>query len=511
MVIAIAINFAFSFLLLFQCYQVYKYFKYESFLALTFAFSINTCYLGYRLAYMYTDLVVIIPVIVIFLNLLSSFYFASVNSKFVNIKGKSRFAYHFIVWVFFLIIAFSLTFLTSEVSETLLILLSVFAVSMLLAFILKLRKKKDFKGKISKVLIFPHVGIIIYLAIHVISLIPIINSSIINEISALKVGHIGGSFAKLSMVVGFFLMHIEISKAKVEKGVFAEQLSSIIGLLFHELGPVVLSLEDKLEKLTHNQEKFKLNKSTQSEAEKIDFDINRLAAIYSSSYDKYVNRTDDNLLNDEVGELKQDLSEIFDSIDIDPQKLERLKQKKKVFNINNVIESAYQDFKRAKFAIKDTDLKYNESVDFLFEYGKNCTIRGLETRLAQVFLNLFKNSFEAFPNGEGKIFVKTKLTRQQDKNGFERNLVVAEIEDNGHGISKKDAPNIFDKKFSTKGVSYNLKGYGLTEAKNIVVKEMGGLISFESPIIAPHMKGFSNGTKFILHFLYVEVKNKKKK
>ena len=73
-----------------------------------------------------------------------------------------------------------------------------------------------------------------------------------------------------------------------------------------------------------------------------------------------------------------------------------------------------------------------------------------------VIENLVKNSVDAMPDGEGKIFVSS---------GKEKSKVYLDIEDSGKGIAKNLFASIFDPGFTTKKRGW---GLGLSLAKRIV-------------------------------------------
>lgn len=99
-------------------------------------------------------------------------------------------------------------------------------------------------------------------------------------------------------------------------------------------------------------------------------------------------------------------------------------------------------------------------------------------QLKQIFINLFKNAFEAIGNKEGTITVK----------GFEeKDSTVILFSDTGPGIPAKILPHIFDPFFTTKGN----KGYGLgLFIVYNLIKNHGGTIEVESEI--------GKGTTFII-------------
>ena len=88
-------------------------------------------------------------------------------------------------------------------------------------------------------------------------------------------------------------------------------------------------------------------------------------------------------------------------------------------------------------------------------------------QIKRVFVNLIDNALEAFPNEqtEKQITIKTFYDKARD-------LIVAEIMDNGSGISPADFQKLFQPYFSTKGRG---TGLGLAIVNRIVI-EHGGKI-----------------------------------
>jgi nitrogen-specific signal transduction histidine kinase/CheY-like chemotaxis protein len=111
-------------------------------------------------------------------------------------------------------------------------------------------------------------------------------------------------------------------------------------------------------------------------------------------------------------------------------------------------------------------------------------IKGDETELQNVFLNLFVNAKDAM---EGKGSLRVRTERRDYGNSGEFALI--EIEDTGAGIDEKLRQKIFEPYFTTKGSSSNL-GMGLYLVDK-VIRGHGGFIEVES--------SEEKGTKFCLH------------
>ena len=106
-------------------------------------------------------------------------------------------------------------------------------------------------------------------------------------------------------------------------------------------------------------------------------------------------------------------------------------------------------------------------------------IRGAESELREVFVNLILNAVQAMPDG-GTLTLGTRL---------DGSSVVAEVADTGVGIDAATRQRIFEPLFTTKGE--NGTGMGLTVSYGIV-QEHGGDVDVTSEP--------GEGTRFTLHF-----------
>ncbi|MBN1205469.1 MAG: PAS domain-containing protein [Myxococcaceae bacterium] len=108
------------------------------------------------------------------------------------------------------------------------------------------------------------------------------------------------------------------------------------------------------------------------------------------------------------------------------------------------------------------------------QLGEVPRVRGSESRLGQVFLNLLINAAQAIPEGApDKNRVEVRLREEEGR-------VVVEIEDTGAGIPPEVRERIFDPFFSTKPSGIGT-GLGLSICHGIVTS-LGGEISVESTV-----------------------------
>jgi PAS domain S-box-containing protein len=122
--------------------------------------------------------------------------------------------------------------------------------------------------------------------------------------------------------------------------------------------------------------------------------------------------------------------------------------------------------------------EYRECADIETQYGEIPGVVCHGGQINQVVLNLVVNAAHAIDDlvkkqgGRGKIVVKTSVDGE---------FVVISIADTGGGIPEAIHSRIFDPFFTTKEVGRGT-GQGLSIARNVIVKEHGGDLDFETEI-----------------------------
>jgi len=145
-------------------------------------------------------------------------------------------------------------------------------------------------------------------------------------------------------------------------------------------------------------------------------------------------------------------------------------------NLNNIIGEV--------LAVTEHTLNINR-VDIERHFGEELPqIIGDAEKLHQVFINLFNNAQYALEEG-GEIIVTTQLDGDQIK---------TTVQDTGTGIPDEIKNKIFDPFFTTKDVGKGT-GLGLSVTYGII-KDHGGRISIESPVIDPETNITVQGTAF---------------
>ncbi len=108
-------------------------------------------------------------------------------------------------------------------------------------------------------------------------------------------------------------------------------------------------------------------------------------------------------------------------------------------------------------------------VEFIFETSvKDCTIRGLSSRLDQVFSNLISNAISFVP-GDGWVKISVSETRDY--------YLLIEVSDNGPGIPEDNLSDVFTRFYSERPVKQfgEHSGLGLAISKQIVEAHGGSI------------------------------------
>jgi PAS domain S-box-containing protein len=187
------------------------------------------------------------------------------------------------------------------------------------------------------------------------------------------------------------------------------------------------------------------------------------------------------------GEVKTNLDQISDSSRIGAETVKRLQDFASVRTEDPIRSGRVFDLSAmARHAIetsrplwKTAAEKEGIGISLQENLQSGCLVKGNETELFEVIVNILKNAREAMPEG-GQINVAT---------WNEGNRVFLTISDTGTGISEDDRARIFDPFWTTKG--FQGTGMGLAVSFGIVHRH-GGTIEVES--------AEGNGSVFILTF-----------
>ncbi len=218
-----------------------------------------------------------------------------------------------------------------------------------------------------------------------------------------------------------------------------------------------------------------------------------------------------------------------EGIDLEESKDYLKRVEKEIERINRIVRELLDFARPSKFEIKDVEInKVIESTLSLLSYQKDFkniatkldlqsdlpAIKGDESQLSQVLINIILNAVDAMPNG-GRLMIETRahIIKNMDADRLQRvylrrrksdpmesdyshmrktdplaalfkkfsegdRLVKIRISDTGVGIKKEELENIFDPFFTTKAPD---KGTGLGLSISLrIVDSLGGEIKVES-------------------------------
>ena len=153
--------------------------------------------------------------------------------------------------------------------------------------------------------------------------------------------------------------------------------------------------------------------------------------------------------------------------------------RKEIFNINGVIEQAFE-FLREHALLQNITISKGISTSMLMCEGDN-------NQLIQVFTNLIINATQAM-SGKGNIAIRTSKDKPKGK-------IYIEISDTGCGIPEENIPKIFEAFFTTKEEGKGT-GLGLSTVHEIIEKH-GGTIAVKET--SPE------GTTFLIELPLIKV------
>jgi nitrogen fixation/metabolism regulation signal transduction histidine kinase len=262
--------------------------------------------------------------------------------------------------------------------------------------------------------------------------------------------------------------------------------------IFGESGGVVLVIEDLSELITAQRASAwaevarRMAHEIKNPLTPIQLSAERIAKRFSNSKFQISNLKGNSEINLESGIWNLELTKVIDeSTSTILREVNSLKSMVDEFsrfarlpnvrlesgNLNEIIKRA-ANFYEDRFADVRIELRLAENLP-------NAMID--EEQLKQVFVNLIENAFEAFDENqeEKRICVKTFYDKARD-------LICAEVSDNGKGITPSDFQKLFQPYFSTKGRG---TGLGLAIVQRIVSEHRGKIRAVNNS---------SKGAKFIV-------------
>lgn len=134
------------------------------------------------------------------------------------------------------------------------------------------------------------------------------------------------------------------------------------------------------------------------------------------------------------------------------------------FNIDNIIKDSISLTKNKWL----TESALNGiNINVISKLNSNAKVKGNETEIREVFINIIKNAIDAIPE-EGHIEIISEI---------KKNNVVIEFRDNGIGMNKEIVKRAFEPFFSTKGKKGS--GLGLSVSYKII-QDHGGTMRIDS-------------------------------
>jgi signal transduction histidine kinase len=336
--------------------------------------------------------------------------------------------------------------------------ITVFYVSVLVALALYFRElDKMYKRKIS----YLSIGIFVYAFIQFLTLFERITSFANLNLMGFTLGLISTSF----ITYGLHRMFVFHAEKNIEKEVIASKLDQILGRTFHELSRPLINLERDISKLLdENNYSIVFNHEARSLIELIEINHSKVHANLNAQKKLYN-------WGIHKGRIIVETQEVSYGNQIQST------------SINTLLEIS-----------RLTTKNIAEKVEIISEYSSHCNMSCNPNEILQIFDNLLKNSCDSFPDGIGKIFIKTTFESSEK---FHGKVIKVDIADNGEGISKNIAHKVFEERISTReGLG---RGLGLAIVKDLVSKYKGE-IYLESPYQSNKFKKNLGGTKMTIIF-----------
>ena len=149
-------------------------------------------------------------------------------------------------------------------------------------------------------------------------------------------------------------------------------------------------------------------------------------------------------------------------------------------DLSHVIMDTYEIIERV----------FDKRIQIKLDLDKNLFVRGNQSLLSQVFMNLFTNARDAMPDGG---ILKIEAKRSGSK-------VFTTVSDTGHGMDKETQERIFDPFFTLKDVGKGT-GLGLSTSLGIVEQHKGSLSVTSKP---------GKGSTFKIQLPYLKHRRKEK-
>ena len=272
-------------------------------------------------------------------------------------------------------------------------------------------------------------------------------------------GFSSGLFAKALICVGLFkLVSDALSEARASEAELQQERKTI-ATITHELGTPVAEM--MLHVMTLRGERTKRGRSLAL----LEGALHRIEAIM---------------------EATKDLHMVEEALGANGKAATVLREVQ-VENINKVIMIAVMAIKRTR----DEDVKISPQLT------ARCCIQCVPHEIVQVFINLLRNSCDAFPLGKGNITLRTSTESGGRASEGQTGIMRVIITDDGEGIAPDKRELVFHRGFSTRGGPG--RGHGLAVVRDLVERN-GGRVSLSEA------QPGTRGARFQLEFPRVSCK-----
>ncbi len=233
----------------------------------------------------------------------------------------------------------------------------------------------------------------------------------------------------------------------------------------------ILQTADDISKFYLSYKELEQDKQIKESLFKITHEIKNPLAVCKGYLDMF-DIQDKNKSNKYINIIKNEVDRTLNIL-TDLSDLNKLKINKEIVDINMIIEEIL-DSTKILFNNKNITIQYKNQDEIY--------VNGDYNKLKQLFLNIFKNSYEAIDK-EGNIDINTSI----NKNNY-----IIKITDNGEGMDSETIKRIGEIFYTTKTHG---TGIGITLSKQIM-KSLEGDLTYESTL--------GKGTTAIITIPYIK-------
>ncbi len=246
-------------------------------------------------------------------------------------------------------------------------------------------------------------------------------------------------------------MDLELERAMDQLKIADRNKSEFISILSHELRNPLAAISAGLQIFESTQNAYQISKAKEI--------INR--------------------------QMKQLCKLVDDLLDVTRFIHQKIKLKKEIININEVVRNTIEDIK-AEY--NDKDIKLGTKI-----LKRPILLNADPIRITQMIGNVLSNAFKFTPNG-GVVWLSLKQVK---------NEAVIKIQDNGKGISPEILPQIFDP-FTQAEQTLGRQNGGLGLGLSIV----RGIAELHGGSVSAYSAGSGKGSEFIIHLPIPDIEDR---